>query len=433
MNKRITSNNITKLKKNEIFVFGSNAEGQHHGGAAKNAVESFGAIIGQGCGLQGKSFAINTMSGLDVIKHEVAAFIRYAMHADNIFLVTEIGCGIAGFKPEQIAPFFKEAKEIANIHLPESFWDILSKTETVFGFKGMDKDMKCRDFQYEVGKEYKITERPVRCTDHGFHFCENPLDIFNYYPAAGNRFFAVEGSGQVDRGGDDSKVAVSKIKIGAEISLKSIIDGGIKFIFERTTLIKESTNTEARLHASNSGYSGAASNSGYRGAASNSGDSGAASNSGDRGAASNSGDRGAASNSGDSGAASNSGYRGAASNSGDSGAASNSGYSGAASNSGYSGAASNSGDRGAASNSGYSGAAFTIGNYSKAETNAKESVAVAVGYENKAKASLGSWIVLAERNDDLEIMDLKSVKVDGEIIKADTFYTLRSGSFVETN
>jgi hypothetical protein len=310
----------------------------------------------------------------------------------------------------------------------------------VIGFKGFDKELKCRDFQYEIGKEYETNKSEICST--GFHFCENPLDIFNYYAPAESRFAQVEGSGDISKKEDDTdtKIAVSKIKIGVELSLHDIITRGVKFIFERTTLVKEKMNADKNKQstndansgaASNSGYRGAASNSGYSGAASNSGDSGAASNSGDSGAASNSGYSGAASNSGDRGAASNSGYRGAASNSGYRGAASNSGYRGAASNSGYRGAASNSGYRGAASNSGYSGAAFTIGNYSSAATDAKESVAVAVGYSNKAKANLGSWIVLAERNDQYEIIGIVSKKVDNDAVKENTWYKLEKGLFVE--
>ena len=281
------------------------------------------------------------------------------------------------------------------------------------GFKGYDKNLQCREFQYEVGKEYE-TKKAEIC-ESGFHFCENPLDIFGYYTPYESRFTEVEGTGEISKRADDSdtKVAVSKIKIGVEIGLQNIIENGIKFIFERTKLTKSKTNTKEKLQSTNDEVRGAASNSGVSGAASNSGDSGAASNSGYSGAASNSGDRGAASNSGVSGAASNSGYRGAASNSGYRGAASNSGYSGAASNSGYRGAASNSGDR---------GAAFSIGSYSSAETNAEKSIAVAVGYENKAKGNIGSWLVIAERNDDVEILSVISVKVDGKKVKADTWY-----------
>jgi len=284
------------------------------------------------------------------------------------------------------------------------------------GYKGFDMNLKCRDFQYEIGKEFETDKEPARCTENGFHFCENPLDVFGYYPVGQSRFTEVEGIGEVSKDGSDTKVAVSKIRIGAEISLHKMIEAGIKFIFERTTMSKENTNKEDKRHASNSGYRGAASNSGYRGAASNSGNRGAASNSGDRGAASNSGDWGAASNSGDRGAASNSGDRGAASNSGDRGAASNSGY------------------RGAASNSGGRGAAVTIGTSSCAETSGKDSFACALGIDNKAKGCIGSWIILSEWKEtetSWELKTVKSVKVDGKKIKDNTWYQLKGRKLVE--
>ena len=151
-----------------------------------------------------------------------------------------------------------------------------STTTEIQGFKGYDKNFKCRDMQYEIGKDYETKEKPVRCTKHGYHFCTNPFDVFGYYPPSQSRFGEVTGSGDVSADESDTKVAVSKIHIGAEISLHDFITKGIKFIFEKTTLTKEKTNTEPKLQASNSGDSGAASNSGDRGAASNSGDRGAA-------------------------------------------------------------------------------------------------------------------------------------------------------------
>lgn len=129
MEKRISSNFIKKLEENEIFVFGSNLEGMHGGGAARIAYEKFGAIWGQGVGLQGQSYGIPTMhGGVDVIKPYVDEFINYAKsHPELKFLVTRIGCGIAGFSDEEMAPLFKDAIEIENIYLPKDFYDILVK------------------------------------------------------------------------------------------------------------------------------------------------------------------------------------------------------------------------------------------------------------------------------------------------------------------
>ena len=124
---RITPNRITQLAANEIFVFGSNLDGHHYGGAARIAEEKFGAIFGQGVGLQGQSYAIPTMhGGVDVIKPYVDEFIEFAkQHPELIFLVTRIGCGIAGFKDSEIAPLFRGAIGIENIALPQSFMDVI--------------------------------------------------------------------------------------------------------------------------------------------------------------------------------------------------------------------------------------------------------------------------------------------------------------------
>lgn len=128
--KRISSNRITRLAPNEIFVFGSNLQGMHGGGAARMAYEQFGAVWGEGVGLFGQSYAIPTMQGgVDTIKPYVDDFIRFAQGHDELdFLVTEIGCGIAGFTPRDIAPLFFKAIEndIQNVYLPESFYTVLS-------------------------------------------------------------------------------------------------------------------------------------------------------------------------------------------------------------------------------------------------------------------------------------------------------------------
>ena len=111
-----------------MFVFGSNEQGLHYGGAAKAAVENFGAIMGQGNGLQGKSYAIPSMSGLGVMGEYVKEFCEFAIaHPEKRFLVTEIGCGIAGYSIGEVAPLFECCAEVKNITLPTSFWDIIGK------------------------------------------------------------------------------------------------------------------------------------------------------------------------------------------------------------------------------------------------------------------------------------------------------------------
>lgn len=124
---RITPSHIATLKPNEIFVFGSNLAGAHGGGAARAALNNFGAIWGQGVGLQGRSYAIPTMhGGPERIQPYVDEFIIFAEeHPDLIFLVTPIGCGIAGFTPAEIAPLFARAKDLENVWLPASFRSLL--------------------------------------------------------------------------------------------------------------------------------------------------------------------------------------------------------------------------------------------------------------------------------------------------------------------
>lgn len=122
--KRITPDQVSQLAENEIFVFGSNLAGMHGGGAARTARLYFGAKLGQGVGLQGQSYAIPTMQGgTDTIRPYVDEFIRFAeAHPAQTFLVTRIGCGIAGFEPDDIAPLFEDAVSVDNIHLPRDFW-----------------------------------------------------------------------------------------------------------------------------------------------------------------------------------------------------------------------------------------------------------------------------------------------------------------------
>ena len=299
-------------------------------------------------------------------------------------------------------------------------------------YKGFDKDLKCKGFQYEIGKEYEC-ENAVAC-ETGFHACERPLDVFSYYPPASSRYCEVEQSGKTDTNSGDSKVASTKIKIGAEIGIPGLVKAQIEYVKAHTTM--EHTDPGAAT----AGYRGAAT-AGYRGAAT-AGDSGAAT-AGNSGAAT-AGDSGAAT-AGNWGAAT-AGYRGAAT-AGNSGAATagdwgaaTAGYRGAAT-AGNSGAATagdwgaaTAGDSGAAT-AGNSGAA-TAGDWGYALSGGssacgKNGVAVVRGADLKAKGGIGAVLVLVKTDDDGEIEILKTVKVDGEKIKADTWYTVKGNRLVE--
>ena len=132
------------------------------------------------------------------------------------------------------------------------------KDNIIRGFKGFDKDLKCRGFQYEIGKDYE-QEGIVKCCERGFHFCENPFDVFRYYSPSDSRYCEVEGDGNADEANDDSKVATSNIHISAEIGLNGLIKAGVKFILDKVNFNdSKSTNTGDRSAATNTGdYSAA--------------------------------------------------------------------------------------------------------------------------------------------------------------------------------
>ena len=123
---RVTPFRIDSLRAGQVFVFGSDGMGSHSGGAARLAVERFHAVVGQAEGMQGQSYAIDSMDGISILAQQAERFILYAAgHPEKTFLVTRIGCGVAGFTPRQVAPLFVKAVDVENIWLPEDFWDEL--------------------------------------------------------------------------------------------------------------------------------------------------------------------------------------------------------------------------------------------------------------------------------------------------------------------
>ena len=299
------------------------------------------------------------------------------------------------------------------------------EAKKIKGYKGFDKNLKCRGFQYEVGKEYQC-DGEVECCENGFHFCENPFDVFRYYAPAESRYCEVGGSGYISRDKGDTKVAVSNIRIEAEIGLKGIIEAGVKFIMNKVKWEDKSTNT---------GDQSAATNTGYQSAATNTGNYSAATNTGYQSAATNTGYQSAATNTGYQSAATNTGNQSAATNTGDKSAATNTGNYSAATNTGDKSAATNTGNQSAATNTGNQSAATNTGDKSAASVSGKESVAIVTGKDSKAKGSLGCWIVLTERgewNGELyPIKEVRAFKVDGVEIKEDTYYKLIDGKAVE--
>ena len=244
-------------------------------------------------------------------------------------------------------------------------------------YKGTDKDMKCRDFQFEIGKEYEEAE--AKLCEKGFHGCEYPLDVFAHYAPADSRFFEADLDGVTDEESDDSKRAGTKIKLRAEIGIAGIVKAAVEYIKEKAESSKNQTGCCSA--ATNTGNYSAATNTGCRSAATNTGNYSAATNTGDCSAATNTGN--------------------------------------------YS-AATNTGNYSAATNTGCCSAATVDG---------KESIAIVTGVDSKASGALGCWLVLTDRGgwngDTFPIKEVRAVKIDGETIKPGVFYKLENGEVVE--
>ena len=277
-------------------------------------------------------------------------------------------------------------------------------------YKGFNADMTCHGFQYKEGETYH--EDIADLCHKGFHACERPLDVLAYYSPNSSVYHEVELEEVSDERRDDSKVCAKTIRVGARMDIASLVKASIEYTASKC-------DKSRRKHTT--GDYSVASATGIRGAASAAGEGGAALATGEGGAASATGWRGAASATGDSGAASATCERGAASATGWKGAASATGEGGAASATGVSGAASATGVRGAASATGASGAA---------SAGHKTAIAVAWGPSGRAKGVLGAHIVCAEWRDG-KLVDAKMARVDGDKIKADTYYILKNGEFAE--
>ena len=223
--------------------------------------------------------------------------------------------------------------------------------------KGFDKNLRCRGFQYEVGGEY--TEETAELCNRGPHACENPLDVLHYYPLKdGPRFFEVECGGNVDKSGEDSKLACTELTVKGEVNFAGLVKATVNAVFNRA---------KGKEPFSSGNYSTAGS----------SGDYSTAGSSGDYSTAGSSGNYSTAGSSGD-----------------------------------------------------YSTAAAT-GAYCSAKADGKDSISVVNGACGKACGALGCYLVLTEYDDDGNMLLAKMAKVDGAVIKENTWYTLENGEFVE--
>ena len=263
-------------------------------------------------------------------------------------------------------------------------------------YKGFDKDLKCRGFKYEIGGEY-TAEGEISACKNGFHACAVPLDVMSYYPPGDSRYCEVEQSGEMSKDGDDSKVASQKIKIGAEIGLKGLIEAQVAYVTETCAYAPDKIARDEGRHAAAQGDGGHAAAQGEYGHAAAQGYRGHSTAQGDGGHAAAQGDGGHAVAQGNDGHAVAQGYRGHATAQGDMGHAAAQG------------------DRGHAAVGG------------------KDAIAAAFGLEGKARAALGSWIMCAEWvcTGFWHIKDVRAARIDGEKLKPDTWYMLKGGEFVE--
>ena len=263
-------------------------------------------------------------------------------------------------------------------------------------YKGFNENLQCivegKIFQYEIGKTYEEPE--AKLCKSGFHACENPLDVFKHYPPGTSRYCEVELYDISSEYRKDTKVVGRKIRIKKEIDLQEMISVGVNLYtgeLDLSTISRDDSIVE---------------------------------NSRDYSTAANSGDWSTAANSGD--------YSTAASSGADSTAA-NSGIGSTAANSGNWSTAANSGNWSTAASSGNWSTVANSGNYSTAAVTGKQSIAISTGYKGKAKANLGSWIILTQRDEYYNIIQVKAVKVDGEHIKPNVLYMLEDGEIVEVN
>ena len=359
--------------------------------------------------------------------------------------------------------------------------------KAITAYKGFDKDLKCRDFQYEIGKEYEI-DGEIKVCKKGFHACENPLEVFNYYLLDKDcdlaRFCEVEQSGNIDKENSTTKICSSKIKIKAELKLANIIKAGVEWIKEKVKQnnLPSYSGDSAQIGSSgysaqigSSGYSAKIGSSGYSAKIGSSGDSAQIGSSGDSAKIGSSGDSAKIGSSGDYAKIGSSGYSAQIGSSGDYAQIGSSGYSAKIGSSGYSAKIGSSGDYAQIGSSGYSAKIGSSGDYAQIGSSGysakigssgysaqigssgdyaqigssgnsakigssgysaqigssgKDCVICCAGRGSIVKAKIGSWITLAEWKNNKPVC-VKTEYVDGKRIKEDTWYKLINGEFVE--
>ena len=259
----------------------------------------------------------------------------------------------------------------------------------ITSYKGFGKNMQCRGFQYEVGKEYEM-DGEIKCCNRGFHACKSPIEVWDYYDMLNSRFAEVEQSGKIDEEEKSTKICSSRIKIKAELKLADIINIGVEWLKDITSPSKVKTDGELNDNRYRRKQIGSSGNSAQIGSSGNSAQIGS------------------------------------------------SGYYAQIGSSGYYAQIGSSGDSAKIGSSGDSAKIGSSGNYAKIDSTGEDSVIMCAGNSSIAKAKVGSWITLTEwkwsdeKKHNVPVC-VKTEYVDGEDIKADTWYQLKNGKFVEAN
>ena len=282
----------------------------------------------------------------------------------------------------------------------------------ITSYKGFDKNMECRGFKYEVGKEYEM-DGEIKCCNRGFHACKSPMEVWDHYDMLNSRYAEVEQSGEIKEEENSTKVCSSHIKIKAELKLADIIKVGVEWMKDITSQLKFKTDGALNDNGDRNKQIGS------------SGDSAKIGSSGDYAQIGSSGYSAQIGSSGDSAQIGSSGDYAKIGSSGDSAKIGSSGD--------YAQIGS-SGDSAQIGSSGYYAKIGSSGDYAKIYSTGEDSVIMCAGNESKAKAKVGSWITLAEwkwsdeKNRNVPVC-VKTEYVDGENIKADTWYQLKNGKF----
>ena len=322
--------------------------------------------------------------------------------------------------------------------------------KVITSYKAFDKNMQCRGFQYEVGKEYEM-DGEIKCCNRGFHACKSPIEVWNYYDMLNSRYAEVEQSGKIEKEENSTKVCSSHIKIKAELELADIINIGVEWLKDITSPSKVKAdgvlndNGDRRKQIGSSGDSAKIGSSGDYAKIGSSGNYAQIGSSGNYAKIGSSGNSAQIGSSGDSAKIGSSGDSAKIGSSGDyakigsSGDYAQIGSSGDYAQIGSSGNYAKIGSSGNYAQIGSSGNYAKIGssgNYAQIDSTGEDSVIMCASNSSRAKAKVGSWITLAEwkwsdeKKRDVPVY-VKTEYVDGENIKADTWYQLKNRKFVE--